>query len=66
MEKDAVCGVQVDENTATSKTDYYGKTFYFCSPACKAKFGRSPEVYIKRGAQIREHQSAVYKRPSDE
>jgi YHS domain-containing protein len=60
MEKDVVCGMQVDEDTATNKFDFYGKTFYFCSPACKAKFGRSPEAYINRGAQIREHQSAVF------
>jgi Cu+-exporting ATPase len=63
MKKDVVCGVQVDEDTATNNSDYTGKMFYFCSPACKAKFDHSPEAYASRGAQIRQHLSAVYTPP---
>jgi Cu+-exporting ATPase len=66
MEKDVVCGMQVDEDTTANKAAYHGSTFYFCSPACKARFVRSPETFINRGAQIREHQTGVYKRPPDE
>jgi Cu+-exporting ATPase len=60
MKKDVVCGVQVDEATTTNSADYNGKTFYFCSPACKAKFGQSPEAYASSGSRVRQHLSAVY------
>ena len=63
MKKDVVCGMQVDEATTTNNSDYDGKTFYFCSPACKAKFVQSPEAYANRGAQTRQHLSAVYTPP---
>lgn len=63
MEKDVVCGMQVDDSTTTNRSDYSGKTFYFCSPACKAKFGQRPEAYANRGARIRRHASAVYTPP---
>ncbi len=45
MSKDPVCGMQVAEKTATNKSEYHGKTHYFCSPACKAKFDQKPETY---------------------
>ncbi len=32
MQIDPICGMQVDENTAQYKTDYKGKTYYFCVP----------------------------------
>ncbi len=38
MQIDPVCGMQVDENTAQYKTDYNGKTYYFCAPGCKKAF----------------------------
>lgn len=45
MARDPVCGMQVDEQKAAAKTDYRGKTYYFCSPACKATFEKNPEKY---------------------
>ena len=63
MEKDVVCGMQVDENTTTNRADYDGKRFYFCSPACKEKFGQRPEAYANRDARIRQHDTAVYTPP---
>lgn len=45
MAKDPVCGMQVNETTAAGKIDYKGRTYYFCSPACKAKFEKTPEKY---------------------
>lgn len=45
MEKDVVCGMQVDPNKAAGKSDYEGKTYYFCSPACKKKFDENPSKY---------------------
>jgi YHS domain-containing protein len=45
MAKDPVCGMQVDEKTAPAKSEYKGRTYYFCNPACKATFDKNPERY---------------------
>ena len=45
MAKDPVCGMQVNEQSAAGKTEYKGKRYYFCSPACKSTFERNPEKY---------------------
>ena len=47
MEKDVVCGMQVDPAKAAGKSDYNGKAYYFCSPGCKAKFDANPRQYVK-------------------
>ena len=47
MEKDVVCGMQVDSQKAAARSDYNGKTYYFCSPVCKNKFDKDPQRYIK-------------------
>jgi Cu+-exporting ATPase len=46
MAKDLVCGMDVDEKTAPAKSDYKGKTYYFCGPGCKREFDKNPEKYI--------------------
>jgi len=46
MAKDLVCGMEVDEKSAKYKTDYKGKTYYFCSPGCKSKFEGNPDGFI--------------------
>lgn len=48
MEKDPVCGMQVDPQKAAGKSEYQGKTYYFCAPACKRKFDQNPGQYIKK------------------
>jgi YHS domain-containing protein len=35
MTKDPICGMSVDEKAAKFKSDYKGKTYYFCSQMCK-------------------------------
>ena len=45
MEKDVVCGMQVDPKTAAAKSEYQGKTYYFCSAGCKKKFDANPQQY---------------------
>lgn len=45
MARDPVCGMQVVEGSAVVTSVYQGKTYYFCSPACKAAFDRDPEKY---------------------
>jgi YHS domain-containing protein len=47
MAKDPVCKMDVDEKTAKFKFDYKGKTYYFCSPACKSNFEKNPVKYLK-------------------
>jgi Cu+-exporting ATPase len=39
--------MQVDENKAAGKSEYQGKTYYFCAPACKRTFDEHPEKYAK-------------------
>jgi len=47
MERDVVCGMQVDPATAAGSSQYEGKTYYFCSSSCKAKFDANPAQYVK-------------------
>ena len=46
MEKDPVCGMSVDPKTATIKSVYQGKTYYFCSPGDKKTFEQDPGKYV--------------------
>ena len=55
MEKDPVCGMSVDPETAAGESEYQGKTFYFCSLGCKRSFDKDPEKYI--GQDPSDHQS---------
>jgi YHS domain-containing protein len=45
--KDVVCDMMVDPETAPAKTEYKGKTYYFCAPGCKVAFARDPGKYLK-------------------
>jgi YHS domain-containing protein len=47
MVKDPVCGMEVDEQKATEKVEYKGKTYYFCPPGCRVAFGKNPEKYLR-------------------
>jgi len=47
MERDVVCGMQVDPAKAAGTSVVNGKTFYFCSKACKTKFDADPSKYTK-------------------
>ena len=48
MAKDPVCSMQVDETTAAGKSEYKGKTYYFCNLGCKATFDKNPEKYATK------------------
>ena len=37
--------MMVDENKTKLKSEHDGKTFYFCSPGCKAAFDKDPHRY---------------------
>jgi Cu+-exporting ATPase len=47
MEKDPVCGMDVDPKTARQRADYHGKAYYFCAPGCKKAFEAEPEKYLR-------------------
>ncbi|MFZ0534717.1 MAG: YHS domain-containing protein [Anaerolineales bacterium] len=57
MEIDPVCGMEVDPKTAAGKSEYQGKTYYFCSPGCKRDFDKEPQKYVKAGAHEIGHDS---------
>ena len=47
MEKDVVCGMNVEPAKAAGKSEYQGQTYYFCSLGCKKKFDANPAQYVK-------------------
>jgi YHS domain-containing protein len=51
MAIDPVCGMTVDEKKAPAKSDYKGKTYYFCAPGCKKSFDKDPEKFLKGGSK---------------
>ncbi len=58
MEKDPVCGMEVDPKTATAQSNYQGKTYYFCSSEDKKEFDMQPQRYVKpqmQGGQQMQH-----------
>jgi YHS domain-containing protein len=46
MAIDPVCQMQVDEQRAAGKSDFEGKTYFFCAVGCKAKFDQNPRKYV--------------------
>jgi YHS domain-containing protein len=42
---DPVCKMKIDENNAAGKSEYNGKTYYFCAQSCKTKFDQRPQAY---------------------
>jgi len=47
MERDVVCGMQVDPAKAAGTSVFEGKTYYFCGKGCKAKFDADPQQFLK-------------------
>lgn len=46
MAIDPVCKMTVDEKTAKLKSEYKGKTYYFCATGCKKAFEENPEKFL--------------------
>lgn len=57
MAKDLVCGMEVDPETAPAKSEYKGKTYYFCARGCKVAFDRDPEKYLEAAEEDERHHS---------
>jgi YHS domain-containing protein len=49
--KDLVCGMDIRPETAAGKSEYKGKTYYFCSPGCKRSFDKDPEKYVSEAGE---------------
>ena len=43
---DPVCGMTVDPATAKHRTEHAGKSYFFCSAGCKARFETDPANYL--------------------
>jgi Cu+-exporting ATPase len=48
MAKDPICGMNIEESKAAGIAVYNGKTYYFCSAGCKAKFEKEPEKHAEK------------------
>jgi multidrug efflux pump subunit AcrA (membrane-fusion protein)/YHS domain-containing protein len=51
LSKDPICGVDVSVSKAEKagrKSSYNGKTYYFTSAECKAKFDRNPDKFVNK------------------
>ncbi|MFL6449664.1 MAG: heavy metal translocating P-type ATPase [Bryobacteraceae bacterium] len=46
-ERDPVCGMQVQPDRAAGKSEFKGKTYYFCALGCKKKFDSDPDRYLQ-------------------
>jgi Cu+-exporting ATPase len=45
-EIDPVCGMEVTEDDAAASVEWAGRTFLFCSEACRDEFVADPEEYL--------------------
>ena len=52
MQRDPVCQMDVDEQTAAGHSTYQGKTFYFCSPGCREEFEEDPGRYFPKETDL--------------
>jgi len=51
MQTDPVCGMQVDDQKATAKSQFQGKNYVFCSDECKRKFDQQPQQFTARAGR---------------
>jgi Cu+-exporting ATPase len=55
MAIDPVCGMTVEEGSAASTHVHEGKSYYFCSTHCGAKFEANPAGYLKKPEPVSAH-----------
>jgi Cu+-exporting ATPase len=46
MERDPVCGMNVDPEKAKANVEHGGKSYYFCSAGCAKRFEQAPEQFL--------------------
>ena len=52
---DPVCGMNIDPDKAVGSSKHEGKTYYFCSRGCEAKFDADPGKYTSAGYEPSGH-----------
>jgi YHS domain-containing protein len=73
LEKDPVCGMNVNPATAKNVHEYGGRKFYFCCAGCAEKFKSDPAGYLNKPAANKSEllipgmpaapQAAIYQSP---
>jgi YHS domain-containing protein len=51
---DPVCGMRVNKAFAADQMNYRIRTYYFCTPECRARFAENPESYLTNEAKDKE------------
>jgi len=46
---DPVCGMDLQSRSEVFTSEHEGKTYRFCSEACRSKFEQSPQQYTETG-----------------
>ncbi|HSE32281.1 MAG TPA: YHS domain-containing protein [Pyrinomonadaceae bacterium] len=46
-QRDPVCGMEVEEQSAAGRSNYQGQSYYFCSENCKRQFDQNPQQYAR-------------------
>ena len=59
--KDPVCRMMTDTDTTPYREAVGGKTYYFCSDGCKAKFDKAPAAYVTLNAGLAAGQVHTYR-----
>lgn len=54
-QRDSVCNMEIDEQSAAGHSQYQGQTYYFCTESCKDEFDQNPEQYANQGGQSAGH-----------
>ncbi len=52
VERDPVCGMQVDPEKARARGEHGGRTYYFCCEGCAQKFRAAPEKYLSAPPKV--------------
>jgi YHS domain-containing protein len=50
--KDPVCGMTIDSESAKTRTEVRGQTYYFCSSGCATAFEADPERYAPQASEV--------------
>lgn len=53
MPVDPVCGMKVEQDVP-HRSDYEGRTYYFCCRGCKVEFDRDPGRYVEKEGEGRQ------------
>lgn len=59
--KDPVCRMMTDTDTTPYRETVGGKTYYFCSDGCKAKFDKAPASYVTLNAGLAAGRNRTYR-----